>query len=57
MWDWCLSEVKRVTVDLGVEIARPRSSAQSATRAAWAVRALAAEVKSELEKESVKSSA
>ena len=46
-----------MTVDLGVEIARPRSSAHSATRAAWAVRALAAEGMSELEKESVKSSA
>ena len=46
-----------MTVDLGVDMARPRSSAHSATRAAWAVRALAAEGMSELENESVKSSA
>ena len=33
-------EVKRVTVDFGAEIARPRSSAQAATLSAWGVRAL-----------------
>ena len=42
VWDWWLSEVKRVTVDLGREIARPLSAAQRDTWAAWEERALAA---------------
>ena len=42
MWDCLLSEVNRVTVDLGAEMARPLSSAHAETRSAWAERALAA---------------
>ena len=57
MWDWWKSGVKRVTDDLGAEITRPRSSAHSATRVAWAARALDAVGMWELENESVKSSA
>ena len=34
--------MKRVTVDLGAEIASPLSAAHSATRSEWAERALAA---------------
>ena len=52
-----MSGVKRVTVDLGAEMTRPRSSAHSATRAAWAERALDAVGMLGLEKESEKSSA
>ena len=44
-------------VDLGAEMTRPRSSAHSETRSAWAERALEAEGTWGLEKESVKSSA
>ena len=52
-----MSGVKRVMVDLGAEMTRPRSSAHSETRSAWAERALEAEGTWGLEKESVKSSA
>ena len=52
-----LSGVKRVTVDLGVEMDRPRSRAQWLTREVWAVSALEAVRMSVLEKMSVKSSA
>ena len=50
-------EVKRVTEDLGREIASPRSCAHRTTWSEWAVRAPAAVETSGEEKESVKSSA
>ena len=34
VWDWCLSDVKSVTVDLGAEIDSPFSSAQAETLSA-----------------------
>ena len=52
-----MSGVKRVMVDLGAEMTRPRSSAHSATCTAWAERASVAVGMLGLEKESVKSSA
>ena len=49
--------MKRVTVDLGVEMVRPCTRAQWLTREVWAVSALEAVRMSVLEKMSVKSSA
>ena len=49
--------MKRVTLDLGAEIARPLSSAHSPTRSACMERCLAAVGILEEEQESVKSSA
>ena len=40
--DWCLSDVKSVTVDFGAERESPRSPAHSETRVACSVRADAA---------------
>ena len=37
-----MSGVKRVMVDLGAEMTRPRSAAHSETLSAWALRALEA---------------